>query len=458
MRHKDWGTRCLELVLAVGVVLALPPTCTAAARVAEWNVTAVDATLIAGENPTVQSRALAVIQVAVHDALNAIDRRFEPYAFYGEVDPEASSDAAVATAAHDALVGVIAVGTLPFTGFGSADQQAAAVAFVDAAYAADLEMIPEGEAKTRGIAVGQAAAAAILAERREDGATTFVPYTPGTEPGEWQPTPNPLPPDPPAPTDHLPAQLPGWGQVIPFVLLSSNQFQPDDPPALTSERYALDYHEVQALGDKDSAVRTEDQEEIARFWFGSSPVGWSQIARTVAADRGLDAWEQAHLLALVNLAMADGVIAGFDTKYRVNWWRPITAIRAGETDGNEATVADPTWESLLNTPPHPDYVSTHSVQGGAVAVVLRQVFGTDQVDFTATSGVPFPGFMRMFTSFSAAAQENADSRVYAGVHFRSATTNGLKLGRQIGWFIVSHALRPVPEEDHADANGDAARR
>jgi PAP2 superfamily len=458
MRHKDWGTRCLELVLAVGVVLALPPTCTAAARVAEWNVTAVDATLIAGENPTVQSRALAVIQVAVHDALNAIDRRFEPYAFYGEVDPEASSDAAVATAAHDALVGVIAVGTLPFTGFGSADQQAAAVAFVDAAYAADLEMIPEGEAKTRGIAVGQAAAAAILAERREDGATTFVPYTPGTEPGEWQPTPNPLPPDPPAPTDHLPAQLPGWGQVIPFVLLSSNQFQPDDPPALTSERYALDYHEVQALGDKDSAVRTEDQEEIARFWFGSSPVGWSQIARTVAADRELDAWEQARVLALVNLAMADGVIAGFDTKYRVNWWRPITAIRAGETDGNEATVADPTWESLLNTPPHPDYVSTHSVQGGAVAVVLRQVFGTDQVDFTATSGVPFPGFMRMFTSFSAAAQENADSRVYAGVHFRSATTNGLKLGRQIGWFIVSHALRPVPEEDHADANGDAARR
>jgi PAP2 superfamily len=457
MRHKDWGTRCLELVLAVGVVLALPPTCTAAARVAEWNVTAVDATLIAGENPTVQSRALAVIQVAVHDALNAIDRRFEPYAFYGEVDPEASSDAAVATAAHDALVGVIAVGTLPFTGFGSADQQAAAVAFVDAAYAADLEMIPEGEAKTRGIAVGQAAAA-ILAERREDGATTFVPYTPGTEPGEWQPTPNPLPPDPPAPTDHLPAQLPGWGQVIPFVLLSSNQFQPDDPPALTSERYALDYHEVQALGDKDSAVRTEDQEEIARFWFGSSPVGWSQIARTVAADRELDAWEQARVLALVNLAMADGVIAGFDTKYRVNWWRPITAIRAGETDGNEATVADPTWESLLNTPPHPDYVSTHSVQGGAVAVVLRQVFGTDQVDFTATSGVPFPGFMRMFTSFSAAAQENADSRVYAGVHFRSATTNGLKLGRQIGWFIVSHALRPVPEEDHADANGDAARR
>jgi PAP2 superfamily len=331
------------------------------------------------------------------------------------------------------------------------------VAFVDPVYAGDLEMIPEGEAETCGIAVGRAAAA-ILAERREDGATTFVPYTPGTEPGEWQPTPNPVPSDPPAPADYLPAQLPGWGQVTPFVLRSSDQFQPDDPPALGSEDWARDYNEVQALGVKVRAVRTEDQEEIARFWYGSSPVGWSQIARTVAADQGLDAWEQARVLALVNLAMADGVIAGFDTNYRVNWWRPIAAIRAGDTDRNEETVADPTWESLLNTPPHPDYPSTHSVQGGAASVVLRQVFGTDQVEFTATSGVPLPGLIRTFTSFSAAGQENADSRVYAGVHFRSATTNGLKLGRQVGRFTVRHALRPVPGEDHADAHGDAARR
>lgn len=457
MRNHDWGTRCLELVWAAVLMLALPLTGAAADRVADWNVTAVEATLMAGENPTVQSRALAVTQAAVHDALNAIDRRFEPYAFHGEVDPDASPDAAVATAAHDALVGVIAVGPLPFAGFGSAAQQDAAVAFVDATYAADLGMIPESEAKSRGIAVGQAAAAAILAERSEDGATTLVPYTPGTEPGDWQPTPNPLPADPLGAADHLPAVLPGWGQVTPFILSSSRQFQPDGPPALTSEGYARDYHEVQALGAKVSAVRTADQEEIARFWFGSSPVGWSQIARTVAADQGLDAWEQARVLALVNLAMADGVIAGFDTKYRVNRWRPITAIRAGDTDGNDETVGDPTWENLLNTPAHPDYVSTHAVQGGAAAMVLRRVFGTDQVDFTATSGTPFAGLMRAFSCFSEAAQENADSRVYAGVHFRSATTNGLTLGRQIGWFTVRHALQPVTDEEHAAALGGAAR-
>ena len=167
MHNHDWRTRCLTRILAAVLILALPLTGAAADRVAEWNVTAVDATLMAGENPTVQSRALAAIQAAVHDALNTIDRRFEPYAFHGEVDPDASPDAAVATAAHDALVGVIAVGTLPFAGFGSADQQEAAVAFVDATYAADLKTIPKGEAKTRGIAVGQAAAAAILAERRD---------------------------------------------------------------------------------------------------------------------------------------------------------------------------------------------------------------------------------------------------------------------------------------------------
>jgi vanadium-dependent haloperoxidase-like protein len=273
-----------------------------------------------------------------------------------------------------------------------------------------------------------------------------VPYTPGMEPGDWQPTPNPTPPDPPAPTDHLPAVLPGWGQVTPFVLSSSGQFQSDGPPALPSKQYAQDYREVQAIGAKVSKARTEDQEEIARFWYGSSPVGWSQIARTVAADEGLDAWEQARLLALVNLAMADGVIAGFETKYHFNRWRPITAIRAGETDGNEETVGDPTWESLLNTPAHPDYVSTHAVQGGAAAEVLRQFFDTDEVDFTATSGAPFAGLTRTFSRFSEAAQENADSRVYAGVHFPSASTDGLTLGQQIGAFAVRHALRPITGE------------
>ena len=175
--------------------------------------------------------------------------------------------------------------------------------------------------------------------------------------------------------DHLPAVLPGWGQVTPFVLPSSGLFPPADPPALTSEDYARDYQEVQAIGAKDSTVRTPTRRRLRASGSG--------VPRRLESDRAdhcgrleLDAWESARVLALVNLAMADGVIAGFDTKYQVNRWRPITAIRAGDTDGNEETVGDPTWENLLNTPAHPDYVSTHAVQGGAAAAVLRQVFGT----------------------------------------------------------------------------------
>jgi hypothetical protein len=231
--------------------------------------------------------------------------------------------------------------------------------------------------------------------------------------------------------------------VTPFVLRTSQQFLPDEPPALTSEAYAKDYDEVKAIGSKSSALRTDDQTMMARFWYEPSASGWSRIARVTAEANGLDSWERAQLLALVNLAMADGFIAGFETKYTYNFWRPITAIRAGDTDGNDATVADPAWESLLNTPAIPDYTSTHSVLGGAAAAVLEKFFGTDQVSFSVTSGVPFAGLTRSFSSFSEAAEENADSRVYAGIHFRTACRDGVKQGRHIGQFAFQHYLLPV---------------
>jgi hypothetical protein len=322
-------------------------------------------------------------------------------------------------------------------------QQANAVAAADAAYAVDLAMIPDGLPKTHGIAVGHAAASAILALRSNDQATVFVPYTPGTLPGQWRPTPNPVPFDPPAAADFLPAALPGWGLVTPFVLRTSEQFLPDGPPELTSEAYANDYNEVKAIGSKLSGLRTADQTLTARFWYEPSASMWSRIARVTADANGLDSWERARLLALVNLAMADGFIAGFETKYLYNFWRPITAIRAGDTDDNDATVADPAWESLLNTPMIPDYTSTHSVLGGAAAAVLQEFFGTDYLPFSVTSGAPFAGITRSFSSFSEAAEENADSRVFAGIHFRTACRDGVKQGRHIGQFAVQHYLLPV---------------
>jgi hypothetical protein len=413
--------------------------------VSNWNMVAVQGTLTAGESAVVASRTLAIAQAAVHDALNAIDARYDRYAFAGNAQAGASADAAIAAAARYALVGAISVGALPFGGFGSPAAQANAVAQVDAAYAATLAGIPDGLPKSDGIAIGQAAAAAILALRSTDHATTLVTYTPGTEPGDWQPTPNPVPFDPPAAADLLPAVLPGWGKVTPFVLLRSSQFGPNEPPRLTGKQYAADYNEVKAIGEKNSATRTAEQTSIARFWYEGSPAGWSRIARVVAQSQGLDLWDTARLLALVNLAMADGFIAGFETKYDFNFWRAVTAIRAGDTDGNDETVADPAWSTLLNTPAIPDYTSTHSVLGGAASEVLRRFLHDDGVPFTTTSGVPFAGLTRSFSSFSQAAAENGESRIFCGIHFRSAVEEGIKQGKKIGGFVFTHALQPLDE-------------
>jgi PAP2 superfamily len=438
-------------LIAIALLVGSSTMYAAVDAVSTWNTVAVQATLTAGENAVVQSRTLAIVHVAIHDALNSIDSRYERYAFKGDVQPGASVDAAVAAAARDALVGAIVVGPLPFPPqFGTPAQQALAVAQVNTAYAMVLAAIPDGAPKTNGITLGQAAAAAILALRSTDHATALVPYTPGTQPGDWQPTPNPLPFDPPAAADFLPAVLPGWGHVTPFVLRRSTQFEPDGPPRLSSKRYARDYNEVKAIGEKNSAIRTAEQTSIARFWYENASAAWSRIAIIVAHSQGLNLWDTARLLALVNLAMADGVIAGWETKYDFNFWRPVTAIRAGDTDGNDATIADPNWSSLLNTPAHPDYVSTHSVLGGASAEVLRRFFDKDHVPFTTTSGVPFAGLTRSYTSFSQAAAENGQSRIYAGIHFPSAVEDGIKQGGQIGRFVFTHALQPLNRDEDED--------
>jgi hypothetical protein len=444
--NRKHRVRWFWIAVVVSAAALWPGSAAAAVNaVSSWNSIALQAAATAGENAVVSSRTLAIAQAAVHDALNAIDSRYERYAFTGDAQPGASADAAIAAAARDALVGTIAVGAVP--GFGSPANQALAVAQVDAAYATALAGIPDGLSKSDGIAVGQAAAAAILALRSSDNATTLVTYTPGTEPGDWQPTPNPVPFDPPAAADHLPAVLPGWGDVTPFVLLRSSQFNPNGPPRLTSKQYAADYNEVKAIGEKNSVTRTAEQTSIARFWYEGSPAGWSRIARVVAESRGLDSWDTARLLALVDLAMADGFIAGFETRYEFNFWRPVTAIRAGDTDGNDETVADPAWSTLLNTPAIPDYPSTHSVLGGAASEVLRRFFHDDDVPFTTTSGAPFAGLTRSFDSFSQAAAENGESRIYAGIHFRSAVEDGIKLGNKIGGFTFTHVLRPLDLDD-----------
>ena len=427
-----------SLVACLWALALAPPAL--ANEVVQWNETTMKAIVANGQNNIVSTRTLAMVQVAVHDALNAIDRRYDAYYFEGPGDPAASPDAAVAAAAHTVLVGVIG-------GYGTPAQKAATFALADQAYAASMARVTDGPARNKGVSVGRAAGAAILALRKDDGAFRDAPYTPGMGPGKWQPHPNPVPANPPIANPDLvrgyaPAAVPGWGNVTPFTLLSASQFWLPGPPALTSSTYARDYNEVKNVGGKVSTTRTDDQTQIARFWF-EGPGNWNTIARTVATTRRLDARDSARVLALMNIAMADAYIAGFKIRYVYDSWRPVTAIREGDNDGNDATVGDPTWDSHQNTPSVSDYPSTQSTFSAAAAVALASALGGDQASFTVTSGKPFDGITRSFTSFSHAARESADSRVYAGIHFRSACEDGLVLGRKIGQRTATLYLQPV---------------
>jgi hypothetical protein len=297
-----------------------------------------------------------------------------PYAFDATAKRGASPDAAVAAAARDVLVALVRQIPAPFP---PACVQAG-VASVETDYTSALAAIPDGRHKARGIEVGQAAAAAILALRAADGSDTPLVvdnFPQGTAPGEYRFTPGtPF------------AFAPGWGHVTPFVLDHSSQFRPGPPYAVTGRKYAADLNEIKALGGDGvttPSARTPEQTEIARFWVESSPLQWNRIARIVSAP--LDPWAQARLFALLNMSLADGYVSSFETKYHYNYWRPVTAIRAADTDGNPRTSADPTWTPLVTTPPIPDYDSAHSVQGGAGATVLKRFFGTDRIGFSTCS-------------------------------------------------------------------------
>jgi hypothetical protein len=451
-RPIHWSASRWRIVVLATSLVIVTMIDTSRAQGAEdviaWNERVLSVLSISGQNNVVQTRSLAMAHAAMHDALNVIERRYEHYALWwcswcGV--PWASPEVAIATAAHAVLRGVIPQ-------FGTPAQQAAATAAADGAYAASIATIPDGLGKTAGISIGHIAATAILAIRSNDGALLAnVPYVPRTGPGFWQPTPNPNPPDPAAGGAGLaPALLPGWGNVTPFTLERTEQFRPDGPPPLFSRRYARDYDEVKRIGEKLSSARTAEQSEIARFWYEGSQAGWNRIARVVADSHGLDVWDQARLFALLNFAMADGFIAGWDARYAYHFWRPVTAIREGDADGNDHTHGDPLWESFLNTPAIPEYPSTHSVLGGAAAEVLARFVRDDAIAFTVTSGAPFAGITRSYASLSEAARENADSRLYAGIHFREATLEGVRLGRRIGAFGEKHYLKPLHRQwfDH----------
>jgi PAP2 superfamily len=439
--------QAIRTVIAFGALAFALPASMYADAVTVWNgnagVAATAACLAPLNNPLHESRIYAMMHVAIHDALNAIDRRSRPYAFDAQAQAGASSDAAVAAAARDVLVALIAQLPLELHTQACID---AGVASVEAAYTAALGDIPDDQGKVSGIQVGQAAAAAILDLRAEDGAVgPFLNFTcpQDTKPGEYRCTPG---------TPLIAFEV--WEDVTPFVLKHSSQFRPGPPYAVNRKKYTADFNEVKSLGGDDvttPSARSAEQTEIALFWWESSPLKWNRIARTVSADRGLTPWENARLFGLLNMALADGYIAMVDSKNHYNYWRPVTAIQTGDTDGNPDTLGDPMWTPLRPTPPNQDYASGHSIEGGAGAEVLKQFFGTDEIRFQDCSATLPAGstcidatpLLRSFTSFSQAAAENAYSRILIGFHFRKSIEEGTEYGRKIGRRAANLFLRPV---------------
>jgi hypothetical protein len=434
--------QAIRTVIAFGALAFALPVPLYADAVTVWNINAnkaVNATCIGPSgNPLYESRLYAMAHIAIHDAVNAIERRSRPYAYDAQTSPSASFDAAVAAAAHDVLADVIS--RLP------ADCIGTGPATVEADYTAALAAIAPGPSRDAGVDIGRAAARAILLLRRNDGSDQPIvdpDFPQGTEPGEYRFTPD------------VPFAFgPEWGRVTPFVLQHASQFRPDPPYDVRSRKYAADVLEVQALGGDNvttPSVRTADQTEIGRFWLESSPQAWNRLARAVSAARSLAPWENARLFALLNVALADGYIGSWETKYHYLFWRPVTAIRLADTDGNPLTIGDPTWTPLQLTYPIPDYDSGHAVQGGAAAEVLARFFGTDQISFTACSfTLPAgstcadPGAIyRSYSSFSQAAEENSLSRIYVGIHFRKAVEEGERHGRRIAGHAVQLLFKVV---------------
>jgi len=408
----------------VGAAWATPPATAAAARlgttqadtVTQWNLTMIAGLEAAGIPPPPAARIGAIVQASVFDAVNGIVRRYTPYHVAPAAPPGASRDAAAASAAYTALVALIPAQKPLF----------------DAQLSATLAQLSDdpshpGQSVQRGLAWGATVASEILAWRASDGFTTVPPYTLGSAPGDWQPTP---------PLFLQPPQAPLFRQfatMTPFALTSPSQFLPPGPPPLTSARYAQDLAEVQALGSATSTVRTARQTQTAMFWQADTPAAmWNRVADQLAQANDLPLAPNARLLALMNIALADATIAVWNAKATYNFWRPVTAIRA---------TSDPAWTPLLPTPAFQEYPSAHSGVSSAATAVLAAFYG-NATSFTVTSA-GLPGVQRAFTTFSSAAQQVEDARIFAGFHFRFSCTDAATLGAQVARYVTSTLMQPA---------------
>jgi hypothetical protein len=397
--------------------------------VVQWN----RALLVIVRTPGAQSatvhptRSFAIMHAAIYDAVNTIDRTHQPYLVrLSGVPRDASQEAAAAAAAHEVLVALYP----------------AFKATLDTQLQQSLAQIRDGNDKAKGVLIGQNVADRILAARSNDGSNAApIPFVFVNAPGDYQSTPPNFPPQ---------LQFTHWSHVTPFALEHANQFRPGPPPALTSDAYSDAFNQVKSLGIINSTTATADEALTGRFWNGAIQNYWNEITQTLSLARGLSTAQNARLFALLNLSLADDVIAFYDAKYTYNFWRPVTAIRAADPGINPETVADPNWlPEVVKTTADPSYPGAHGVISASAAEVLISFFGRDQANFNVTSEV-LPGVERSFTSISAAAEEATLSRIFGGQHFRTDLTTGQRLGREVADFVVDNFLTSKQRKEDSD--------
>jgi hypothetical protein len=403
-------------LIAGGIVAALmcTPGTVRADVVLDWN--SIMQSTVAAQAPFLQARFAAITQLAVFEAVNAITKDYKPYLGTTVAPTGASAEAAAIVAAHAVLKNYFPTNA----------------ATLDAARASALAPIPDGTSKSAGIAVGEAAAAAVIALRSTDGSTPAGFYLPtSSNPGEWQVTPS---------CSAAGGTFYQWRTVKPFGLRSADQFELEPPPALTSARYARDYNEVKAVGGANSTVRPQDRTDVARYYAVTSPVAvWNPVARQLSTAAGDTLSQNARAFALLNIAMSDAAVATFETKYKYNSWRPETAIHMGQADGNDATEADSSFTPLISAPCFPGYPSAHATLSNAARDVLERLY-TARRRSVILSNPAIPGITLKYTKLAQIAEDIDDARIYGGIHFRFEQEAGADLGRRVGEFLFKNLM------------------
>jgi hypothetical protein len=400
--------------MLLALLLTAPMTAAAGNVVTDWDAKAVGIVQTGtAPPPPLGFRTMAILHSAMFDAVNSIEPRYKPYKVQLSAAPDTSKEAAAAAAAAAVLIKLFPDA--------AADVQSTLTAY--------LMILPDGEAKSKGVGLGQEIAAKILATRDKDGAATADAYRPKTKPGAYIPTPITY----------------GWAlaTMTPFALASPSKFRAKPPPSLKSAEWARDYNEIKDIGAKNSTKRTARQTEDARFWLVGGPLAYDQLPRQIVIAKNMDLLESARFMALFSVATADAVIAVFDAKYKYEFWRPITAIRNGDIDGNPATARDAAWQPIDATPMHPEYPCAHCILSSSVAAVLERLLGSDEIPEVSLTSPFLPGITHHFTNLRAFSDEIANARICAGFHYRFSTIAGREMGQKIGAYVVKSVMQPA---------------